>query len=247
MSAIAVIVDNEPIFCQLINELLEKRHPDVLVAGVAHTVHEARELILRTRPHLLFLDIELDSEGEPNGFDLLKGIRPLRPKVIITSAYRDYGPEAVESGTFAYLLKKPFDKNQFSEAVYQALSALEATQVPDRLPVPDERGFTLLDLDTILYFKSDKDAVEVHRSTADYEVIHESLVELERKYSSAGFIRTHRQYVVNLAHVKRYDKGKDAANDDMAGEAGYLTLDNGAEIKVSRKHKPALLAALRKD
>ena len=51
-----------------------------------------------------------------------------------------------------------------------------------------------------------------------------------------GFVRVHKKHIVNMNYMKTYIKG----------EGGYLVLDNGETVEVSRRKKPALIDSVRR-
>src|SRR6185369_11775252 len=76
----------------------------VTIAGGAANVSEAKEMITRERPDLLFLDVEMPGA---TGFDLLDEIagREQTPAVIFTTAFDRYALRAFEVRAADYLLK----------------------------------------------------------------------------------------------------------------------------------------------
>jgi two-component system LytT family response regulator len=63
------------------------------------------------------------------------------------------------------------------------------------------------------------------RSIIDYELM------LEDNY----FCRIHKSYIINLTHVKEYQRG----------EGGTVLLTNGKEVEVSRRKKEIFLARIK--
>ena len=55
----------------------------------------------------------------------------------------------------------------------------------------------------VTYIKSTRVYSEVHLTDGGIQTLRVSLKELEEKLKTAGFIRTHRTYLVNLAYVDR--------------------------------------------
>ena len=101
------IIDDEPIAHRIIEgycenlSYLEKK-------GNCYNVFEAMELINNTTVDLIFLDINMP---RLSGFDLLKTMQQL-PKVIITSAHKEFALEGYELNVADYLLK-PFSFERF--------------------------------------------------------------------------------------------------------------------------------------
>ena len=84
-----LIVDDEHLARQAMRRLL-LAHSDVEIAGEAESLADAIDAVGRTRPQLLFLDIEL---GGGDGFDLLAALEH-PPIVVFVTAYPQYAADA---------------------------------------------------------------------------------------------------------------------------------------------------------
>ena len=62
----AIIVEDVRKFHSVIETFLEEMTPHVKILGNATSLSEAREIILRLSPQLVFLDIQFDAEGRTN-------------------------------------------------------------------------------------------------------------------------------------------------------------------------------------
>lgn len=115
-----VVADDNRDFCQLLTEVIQSE-PDLELAGVAHNGLEVLDLVERTHPDVVVLDIimpHLDGVGVLER--LGQGDREARPKVIILTAF---GQEAitqrvVELGADYYILK-PFDLDVLIQRIRQ--------------------------------------------------------------------------------------------------------------------------------
>jgi two-component system LytT family response regulator len=59
--------------------------------------------------------------------------------------------------------------------------------------------------------------------------------EYETLLEDCGFLRIHKSFLINIEHVKEYQRG----------EGGYLILSNGAAVEVSRRKKDLLMAKMK--
>lgn len=115
-----VVADDNRDFCQLLTEVVQGEK-DLELAGVAHNGLEVLDLVDRTHPDVVVLDIimpHLDGVGVLERLDHLE--RERRPKVIILTAF---GQEAitqrvVELGADYYILK-PFDLDVLIQRIRQ--------------------------------------------------------------------------------------------------------------------------------
>ncbi len=97
----AVLVDDEPPARVRMRQLLDAVG-DVAIVGEADSALEAREVIRRTRPDLLFLDIEMP---EMRGTALAASLPEPRPFIVFATAFDSYGLEAIAVDATDYLLK----------------------------------------------------------------------------------------------------------------------------------------------
>ncbi|MCC6542563.1 MAG: response regulator, partial [Flavobacteriales bacterium] len=72
----AVIVDDEEAPRNILVNLLKRRHPEIRLLGTADDVPSGIELVRKTDPQVIFLDIELKDK---TGFDLLRTLGHDRP------------------------------------------------------------------------------------------------------------------------------------------------------------------------
>ena len=97
----AVLVDDEPPARVRMRQLLDAVG-DVAVVGEAGSAVEAREVIQKTRPDLLFLDVEMP---EVRGTALAAELPEPRPFIVFATAFDHYALEAIALDATDYLLK----------------------------------------------------------------------------------------------------------------------------------------------
>src|SRR5579872_3673518 len=104
-----IIVDDEPAARRTVRECCE-REGDFNVVGEFGDSRAALEAIQARPPHLLFLDIQMDSM---NGMALARALDPQTlPLIVFVTAFDHYALEAFEVSAVDYLLK-PFDDARF--------------------------------------------------------------------------------------------------------------------------------------
>jgi DNA-binding response OmpR family regulator len=108
-----LIVDDEPLARTRLRTLLAK-HRDVEIVGECAEGSEAIAVIARSRPEVVFLDIQMT---DVNGMSVARvfGRAPL-PAVVFVTAHEQYALEAFEVRALDYLLK-PFDEERFIAAL----------------------------------------------------------------------------------------------------------------------------------
>jgi two-component system LytT family response regulator len=120
----AVVVDDEPAARDAVKTLLEGE-PAIEVVGEAGNGREALQLIRRSRPELLFLDVQMP---DLDGFQVLERLGSEVPRaVVFVTAHDQHALRAFEVHALDYLLK-PFGKPRFHAAVARALARLSADE-----------------------------------------------------------------------------------------------------------------------
>lgn len=197
----ALVVDDEALARRNLTVLL-RRDPDVGSVIECESGLEAIEEIRRSKPDLVFLDVQMPECG---GFDVLELVGgDVPPAVIFVTAYDEYAIRAFEAGALDYLLK-PFDDARFSRALNRAKDKL-AHYIPQR-PRPVER-LVVKSRGRVLFLSvSDIDWIEAASYYAclhvgsDTHVLRRTLSELERDLGDGTFIRIHRSIIVNVERI----------------------------------------------
>jgi two-component system LytT family response regulator len=234
----AVIVDDEPLARDSIRALLE-RERDVVVAGEASGA-EAAALVARTRPDILFLDIQMP---DVDGFELLRQIgTDAVPAVVFVTAYDRYALRAFEVHALDYLLK-PFDDARFGDALARARGRVLAKrrgEIDDRIArMLDERRaqrFLVKVRDkSIVVDPAEIDWIEA----ADYYVslhaggtshlLRQTMNEIEEQLDPRHFFRVHRSAIVNIDRVREI-------HPLFRGDC-ILVLRDGTRVKLSRTRR----------
>src|SRR5690349_19445940 len=124
-----IIVDDEPLAIEIVEAYLEKIEQIKLLGKFRNAV-DAFAFLQEQSVDLIFLDIQMP---KLSGLDFIKTLKN-PPKVIFTTAYRDYAIEGFELEVVDYLLKPiPFDRflKAVAKVLHQPTAALPATAKPD--------------------------------------------------------------------------------------------------------------------
>lgn len=164
--------------------------------GVFQSV-SALPLGILSKVDFIFLDIQLPGI---NGLDFLKTIEQ-RPKVIITTAYRDYAIDAFELAVDDYLLK-PFSYERFLKSIYrlQGLTKLDKDENKNELFVYTDKTFFKINKNDIFYIKAEVDYVNIFYENNQL-LVQDSMNNWEDKLREDGFIRVHRSYLINFNKI----------------------------------------------
>lgn len=204
----ALIVDDEPPARERLARLLAETG-GAEIAGEASTGLEALEQVARLSPDVVLLDVRMP------GLDGIETARHLSgleapPAVIFTTAYDQYAVNAFETRAIGYLLK-PVRRAKLLAALAHAgrltrpqlrqLAAAAGAQQRTHIAVRRRDAVTLIAVEEILYFQADQKYTTV-RHTQGEDLIDDSLRTLEEDLG-AGFVRIHRNALVNTRHLQR--------------------------------------------
>lgn len=122
-----LLADDEIIIRRGLQTMLEK-DPSIEVVGEAEDGELALELCKRTKPEIVFIDINMPFLDGLSCIELLRQMSP-STVVIVISGYDDFefARKAIELGVFAYLLK-PVKEASFFETLAEAKKELLKTQ-----------------------------------------------------------------------------------------------------------------------
>ena len=203
----AIVVEDERLpRLSLLAKLEDFRH-SVEVVDACDNYDSARMSILRHRPDLLFLDIQLQGCDSIQLLEELKQTIPL-PYVIFTTAYSDrkYLMSAIKLSAVDYLLK-PIDKGELAHAIAKAAdrAVVETTatsSLPENLSLKSVNGKIFVAVDDIAYIKADGNYANICTFHGQ-DLILESLMTLEQRLPANTFARVDRSTIVNLQRVYR--------------------------------------------
>lgn len=224
-----VIVDDEELARELVATHLGRLDDFELVASCASAI-EAHKVLQEENIDLLFLDIEMPVL---KGHDFYKNLQN-KPKVIFTTAYRDYAFDGFELSAVDFLLKPiVFSRflsaiEKFKESVAPGGSDTTFDQPKQHLFVQSNKKQIKVELDKILYIESLKDYLKIHLSDEDLMIKH-TLGAFEEKLDNR-FLRVHRSFIINIDSVTAYTK-----NDIEIGQI---------EIPIGDLYKEKVLAKL---
>jgi two-component system LytT family response regulator len=238
-----LIIDDETPVRKTLSGLLERTCPQVKLVGEAYSVQSGIKTIREKSPDLVMLDIKMD---DGTGFDLLSHFEFINFKIIFITAYEEYALKAFEFSAIDYILK-PVNPEKLSEAVTRTEILkksdfeiqLNALKENFNNPGSSNKKIILKNMESIFLFNSDdivhceSDGSYTVFQTVDDQriVISKNLKEYDALLSGSGFLRVHRSHLINLKHIKRFDK--------LNG--GYVVMSNGTQVPVSSAGRERLL------
>lgn len=205
MACRCIIVDDEPPAIKVL-----KKHignvPQLEISGSCNNAFEALDLLSRERVDLMFLDIHMPKLV---GTQFLKSL-PLPPKVIFTTAHKDFAVEAFELDAVDYLLK-PISFERFLKAVNKVIqTSYSVSDAPtftsSFVYFRADRKMVKVFLNEILYIESYRDYVIIHLEKAGELRVKLTLNHVERFLPCNQFLRIHRSFLVSINKITAFTK-----------------------------------------
>lgn len=243
----ALLIDDEPDNVQLLSLQLARHCPQVEVIGQFTDSPSALVALRTLRPSLVFLDIEMPML---NGFQLLEQLGEVAFQVVFVTAYNQYAVRAFRFSALDYLLK-PVDTVDLIAAVKRAETATQIqpqqldimrqyygpgpldarSTLASRMALPHASGMVFVETSKIMYCEADSNYTRFHVAGGEVYMVAKTLGDVQEVLEAGDFVRVHRQYIVNLAHIQKLVKG----------EGTYLLMTNGTSIPVARQQKDRLM------
>lgn len=202
MKTKCIIIEDEPLARDIIKNYLDKTEDFEIVAEFDNAL-KALRFLQSNIVELIFLDIQMP---QLNGIDFLKTLKN-PPKVIITTAYREFAIEGFELDVVDYLLK-PIPFNRFLKAIekfYQ--SHMPATkeiivqgEEKEYIFVPVERKQVKINITDIIFIEGMKDYIVINTTTQKI-ITKYPISSLEKILPENKFIRIHKSYIISIEKI----------------------------------------------
>lgn len=234
----AIILDDELYCSETLFYLIKKHCPQITKADVYTDPEQALEIVRQERPDILFLDVEMPFMS---GFDFVQALGPTTVSIIFTTAYDTYAVQAFKVNAVDYLLK-PIDKEELIQAVSKVakkpqpldqhlLSGLIRTaleqQAPRKITIHTVDGIHLLQLDDILYCKSEGSYSFIYLKDQPVLMVSKNLAEMEELIKSSRFFRVHKSHLINQDHILKVNKA----------DGGDVIMSNQEKVPIARQRK----------
>ncbi|WP_276167954.1 LytR/AlgR family response regulator transcription factor [Zobellia alginiliquefaciens] len=227
----AVIVEDSRLARNELKELL-KDYSEIELIGEAENVDNGVELIKKTKPELLLLDINMP---EKDGFELLEMLDEV-PITVFTTAYDEFAIKSFEYNALDYLLK-PISESRFALAMEKVKNKLEKSKEIEepknerltensQIFIKDGEKCWLVKIGDISHFDIVGNYTRVFFEDQN-PMLYKSLNQVEDKLPTQNFFRANRQQIINTNYI----------GDVVPWFNGKLklTMKNGVEVEVSRR------------
>ena len=198
---------------------------------------EAKDIFEDPDIDLIFSDVEL---LDGNVFEVLKTLgQPLNKHIIFTTAYEEFGAKAFNYAALHYLLK-PINPDELDKAITRykdvvqgkanSNDAIEEDFTIGKLLLPTQNGMLFVQYDEVVRVQSSNKYSIVFTTDKKQHIVSKPLSRFEEVLIKKGFIRIHDSHIINLNHVKSYNKGK----------GGEIGMSDGSMVPISVRRKDAL-------
>ena len=243
-----IIIDDEPLSADALIWEIQGLQFDVEILGVANGAQEGLDLISKTKPDLVFLDIEMPIM---NGFDMLRQLDRIDFSVVFTTAYDQYAINAFEIQAFDYLLKpvagdsleRVLNHYIAEKASDQWMTKLEnlhkilTKNNPgfNKIAWPTSEGLEFVAVEDIIRCESDSNYTHLKLVDEKTLLVSRTLGTVEEMINSESFIRVHKSHLINLGHISKFVKA----------DGGYIIMQDGSQVPVSRRKKEEITSIFR--
>lgn len=203
-----IIVDDEPLahdviesFCELLPHLSLEKH--------CYNAMEAMQFLNNNTIDFMFLDINMP---KLTGFDFLRTLTN-PPKIIVTTAYKEFALEGYELNVSDYILK-PFSFDRLVKAINKAISEVpknqtatnssESSSTKSRLFLKGDKKHHQIHLDDILYIEAYGNYSKVYLKK-EMIVSHEKISSFETLIPQDSFLRVHKSFIVAIDKIKQIE------------------------------------------
>jgi DNA-binding LytR/AlgR family response regulator len=229
-----IIVEDEPLAAEVLQRYISEV-PFLELEQTCGNAMDTMDILNKRQVDLIFLDIHLP---KLKGFDFIRTLKN-PPKIIVTTAYRDYAVQAFELNAIDYLVK-PIEFSRFLTAVSKLFQAKPVFH----LPVPGKAGgerthlfFNVRSkrvkvfLDEILYIESLREFIRITTKTKSI-LTKFQLTKVEEMLKDNNFIRVHRSFIVSREKIDAFSSTEVEINNK--------------QIPIGRSYKELVIGILEK-
>lgn len=246
----AFIVEDEINGLNNLKNMLSQHCEEVEVVGEAGSVKEALELFNNSSvtPDVAFLDINL-----PDGlvFQVLNQLQgELEFDIIFVTAFEKFAIQACRYSSIGYIVK-PIDPDDLKDAVNR-ITPGKNNKINQRVDIFSQHynnpnafekmsisaldGIYFINIKDIIRCEAEDNYTHVHLKNGDRITASKTIKSYEELLSGVNFYRVHKSHLINLNYMRKFVKG----------DGGYLVMDDGKRIEVSRRRRPAFMEQMRR-
>jgi two-component system LytT family response regulator len=241
----ALLIDDDNLRAGM-KSLLSRYAPEIAIMGEADSVKTGTELLLKTDPQVVFLDIHL---GDGSGFDLLEEVNKrgkLNSQIVFITAHEQYAIKAFRFSALDFLLK-PVDPDELEKVISKIKNVLVKSESVahidlllenirkkvdnfKRIALSTADGIHLFEISDIIRCESEDNYTKFYIKNNKPVLISKTLKEYEDLLTEHGFERIHQSHLINLSYLKSYIKK----------DGGYVVMADNSNLPISQRKKERL-------
>lgn len=229
------ICDDNPEQLHLLRKYLDTYSQDTDQFSILESTEPVvfLNMLQASKPHLVFLDIDM---GEMNGIQLGDRLKSLYPEtaIVYVTAHEKYALEAFRVRAFHYLLK-PLTREKFSwvfEEAVRSIKRINENKPVKTLTIQTKEEIICLAYSDIFYFEKVSHKIKVHTENRDI-YYYDNFLNLIEAIDANCFIQCHQGYIANIGKIRGFrDK--------------TLFLDGNLKLPVSRSYTERIKEMLAK-
>jgi len=244
----AVIVEDQPDGVNNLKNLLKEHCPDIDVVAEAVSVSEAIRIFSKPelKADVAFLDIHLQ---DGLIFEALNQLPHVDFEIIFVTAFEKYAIKACQYSSIGFVMK-PIDADELVDAVKRIPARNEQTHnryelfskiynnpnAFEKLSVSALDGIYFVHIRDVLRLEAEDNYTHIYLKNGTKITASRTIKWYEELLAPMNFYRVHKRHVINLNYMQKFVKG----------DGGYLVMDDGMNIEVSRRRRPAFMEQMRK-
>lgn len=214
----AVIVDDDPESRNNIEKLLTN-FDEFKIAGSVGNAEKAIFLVIKEKPNIIFLDIDLQDNA---AFYIIKRLKKIniRANIIVLAEKNDFAIETIKDSIFDCLfkpvkingLKETLEKYKKKELQHQLLlkaeSWFENLINPSKIKFNIRTGTIYINPNEIVFCEASGNYSVLHITHQKKEVVTAKIGKVEEILVSEKFIRLGRSIIININYLSKVDRKK---------------------------------------
>jgi DNA-binding LytR/AlgR family response regulator len=209
----ALIVDDDLMARNILEKFLEEDGKVKVVASLDDTL-EAGEIILKFKPDVIFLDINMPHE---NGLQFASRLKAsnIETLLVFTTAFQSYALDAFSLNPFDFLIK-PFGVKEISTLLKKIEDHIKkndsftdsnpTNSTSEKLKFRTNKGYLFLFANEIIFIRSIRNYCEFYLISGKFEKVILPISEIYREISDTNFKMLNRSLIINLEYIIRIDR-----------------------------------------
>lgn len=209
----AIIIDDEAKAIDTLKHIIQEENiTGLVISDTAMDVQEGLNLVLKLKPDMVFLDIQMPGQ---DGFELIHELRQFKhsPAIVFTTAHDEYAIKAIRHEAFDYLLKPiaPAQLRKVIERYFSNQSQPNSLQTnhPDRsICFKGKTKDVFIRPKDVFFVEAEGNYACIHTTDFNKHLISCYLSEVIEKLNDPLILRIHRSIAINKRYLIEIDRTK---------------------------------------